>query len=117
MLLAEKVDRGKHLSVFIKKMEKELDAIKKDLKAHAKKHDLQEIAGKKAVAKFSPSGWTSIQPKALFTKLQELKQKDLFFGLVKVQIVAAKKALGEVVFDSISESGSTPFNKVTFKDL
>lgn len=116
MTNAEKVDRGRFLSASIKKMEDELEEIKKTLKAHAKKHTLLEIAGKKAVAKFSPTGWTSVDSLALFKKMKALKQKDKFWKLVKVQIGPAKKLLGEVVFEDIADTGSIPYNKITFKD-
>lgn len=109
------VDRGFDLASQIKEMESELDEIKKTLKQHAKEKKLQEIVGRKAVAKFSPQSYTSCDPKTLHKKMEELAMGHLFFDYVKVQITKAKAALGETVFSTVSKSGSTPFAKVTFK--
>lgn len=115
MKIAEKVDRAHFLSMEIKKMEEELDGLKKDLKAHAKKHNYPEIVGKSSKAVFGPTGWTSIEPKKLHETLKDMELSKKFYDLVKVKITDAKKLIGETVFDSISKSGSIAYNKVTFK--
>jgi len=113
--IAELVDKGYELDSTIKKLKKELDEIKKLVKSHAKKYKQREVVGSKSMAVVSDTGYTTADPQLLYDHLDEQGREHEFWSLVNVKITDAKKLLGETGMSVIGESGSIPFNKISFK--
>lgn len=115
MTLKEKVDRAYELDQLIKQSEKELDPLKKALKAHAKKHKKSLIEGDKASAVIAGSGRVTCDPEELQEALNDRDLGDNFYELVSVKNDPAKKLLGETAFDSISERHFNAYGKISLK--
>lgn len=113
--IAELVDKGFELDSTIKRLTKDLNTIKSDVKSHAKRYEQHEILGSKAKAVISDTGFTSADPEKLYDYLADQGRESEFWSLVTVKITDAKNLLGETGMSVIGESGSIPFNKIQFK--
>lgn len=109
------VDEGYELDQKIKDLNDELDEIKTVLKKAAKEAEVKEIRGTDAVAKFKASSGTNCGPRDFHDEVVALEMEDdVFYDNVKVLVGEAKKALGTVHFDGISEPWSIPYNVIQF---
>lgn len=117
MKITEKIDRAAMLNIQIKKLEKEFDELKKDIKVIAKKRQEGKIKGEKFQAVVGPTSTVSIDPEDLRELLSDLDREDEFDSLVKVLAEPAKKALGETHFETIADIKVTAFNRINFKKI
>jgi hypothetical protein len=113
--IKEVVDRAYVLDQQIKKSTAELRKLKVKLKLHATRYDTHVIEGSKSKAVFQDSTATTCEPKDLYDYLKKTERVNQFFSLVKVVIGEARKAIGEISFDKISESEEIEYHKVSLK--
>jgi hypothetical protein len=109
------VDRGFMLDQRIKKAEKELDGIKRDIKKYGKERDDPVVEGLKSVAMLTDMGWSSIDAYKLYNWLEEQERETEFFDLVKPKVAEVKKAIGETAFGRIGKTGTLTYHKIQFK--
>lgn len=112
--LKKLVDRGRELKETIDELEVELDGIKKDLRTEGKARKVGYFLGVKHFARVSPQTATICDPEQLEETFIELERHDEFYDCIKVLVGEAKSKLGETVFESISETKSEAYKKVSF---
>lgn len=117
MKITEKIDRAALLNIQIKKLEKEFDELKSDIKVIAKKRQDGNIKGEKFQVVVGPTSTVSIDPEDLRELLSDLDREDEFDSLVKVLAELTKKALGESQFETIADIEVVPFNRISFKKI
>lgn len=115
-MIKDLVDEGEKIDKKIKKLEKELNNIKKQLKAHAKRYELNEIKGNTATVIISESNYSTVNPIDLFNLLKKLKLYDKRFDLINVKIKDTRSFLGEINFDLINVPSTIEYNKCSFKE-
>lgn len=117
MKITEKIDRAAMLNIQIKKLEKEFDELKSDIKVIAKKRQDGLIRGEKFEAVVGPTSTVSIDPEDLRELLSDLDREDEFDDLIKILAEPTKKALGESQFETIADIKVTDFNRINFKKI
>jgi len=109
------VDDGIQLSAISKKSEKLLDSIKELLLDYSKLKKEKVHVGSHGFANIGPTSSSSIEPKKLLEFLTKVGKKNLFLGLIKVNVTDAKKFLGEDAIKSILDTTSKEYGSVKFK--
>lgn len=112
--LQKLVDRGRVIRERQDGLDVELEKIKKTLRTEAKARKVSYFLGVKHFARVSPQTATVCDPQELEQALVDLERQDEFYECVKVLVTEAKAKLGETVFNSISETKSEAYKKVSF---
>ena len=114
--LAQTVDYAFSLDREIKEKQEELKKLKATLKDQAEARQVKEIEGYESKVVFSDEEKTSVDPKTLYNFLLENGfGQENFFELVNVAVGPAKKALGEVLLDEVSETEFKEYAKSSLK--
>ena len=113
---AELVDLGYKTKAKYDAVEKELDAIKAEVRNRAKKAKADHLLGNKHFSKISPSTSTECKPLDCYDAYVDVGRESDFFNNVKVLVGKAKADLGEALFSTISEVTSVPYKNVSFKE-
>jgi len=92
--------------------ETEMTQIEADVLKFAKHNQVVVVDGIKFEAQIKSKTTSYIPPEALHKMLIKQKKKDVFFDIIKVQLTAAKKVLGEVMLKGIMKSDTDMYNKI-----
>jgi hypothetical protein len=95
-------------------MEVELEKIKQVFRNEAKIRKVDHFLGDKHFVRVSPQTSTECSAQELEGILHDLGRQNEFYDCIRVLVGEAKSRLGETVFNSISETKSEPFKKVSF---
>lgn len=98
------VDEAIELHETVQELNKRLDKIKAKFKADGKKLGVSVFEGADGVVTISPRSQTECAPEELLETLVDMGRGAEFPSMVKVMIAPARKALGEMVFDEISDT-------------
>ena len=112
--LRKLVDKGRKLKEQADAIEVESKKVKTILKKEAKTRKVDYFLGDNNFCRVSPQTSTECDPQELEGTLVDLERQDEFYGCIKVKVTEARAALGETLFNSISETKSEAYQKVSF---
>lgn len=96
----------------MQELKAELDSLKGKFKALAEEEDVTEFEGTLGKIVLANTTTTTVEPRALLSKLREVEREDLFPDLVKVIIPKTRNLLGDMLFEDIAEVVQKPLSKV-----
>ena len=115
--LEELIDSAYEWDVEKKKFDAKVKEAKIILLAHAKQNEWKEKMGKNAECKIGPSTVAVIGVNPFLSLLKKLGKLNLVPDLLKVKITDAKKYLGEIALEDVTDSQTEPYGSVSLKPL
>jgi len=115
--IMELIDNAYDWDVEKKKFDAKVKEAKIVLLAHAKQNEWKEKMGKNAKCKIGPSTVAEIGVKPFLSLLKKLGKVALVQDLLKVKITEAKKYLGEIALEDVTDSQTEPYGSVSLKPL
>jgi len=115
--IAELIDNAYEWDVEKKKFDTKVKEAKIILLAHAKQNEWKEKMGKNAKCKIGPSTTAVVGVKPFLALLKKLGKVALVPDLLKVKITDAKKYLGEIALEDVTDSQTEPYGSVSLKPL
>jgi len=113
--IEEKIDEAYALDVEIKIKTALFKKKQAELKKFAQKTGLKKLSGNYGQVEFIDGFKNSIDSFKLFSLMQDLGIEDNFFNLVKVKLTDAKKRVGDMYLDEITDSDFVEYAKMKFK--
>ena len=115
--IMELIDNAYEWDVEKKRFDAKVKEAKIILLAHAKQNEWKEKMGKNAKCKVGPSTKAEIGVKPFLSLLKKLGKVNLVPDLLKVKITDAKKYLGEIALEDVTDSQTEPYGSVSLKPL
>ena len=115
--IVELIDIACEWDIEKKRLDAKVKEAKAILLANAKVTGWKEKMGKKAVCKIGPSTVAVIGVNPFLSLLKKQGKLNLVQDLLKVKITEAKKYLGEIALEDVTDSQTEPYGSVSLQPL